>query len=41
MKPAMTHQPTPRRANLRVALTLGAFALLFYFGIYAFYVIRP
>ena len=41
MKPTLTHHPNPRRANLRVALTLGAFALLCYFGIYAFYVIRP
>jgi len=31
----------PRRANLRLALALGAFALLCYFGIYAFYLVRP
>lgn len=41
MTSASTNHSNPRRANLRVALTLGALALLCYFGIYAFYVIRP
>ena len=36
----MSHPLNPRRSNLRLALILGAFALLSYGGIYVFYLLR-
>jgi hypothetical protein len=37
----MKSVPTPRHANLRLALLLGAVALACYGGIYLFYLLRP
>jgi hypothetical protein len=36
----MKSATTVRRANLRLALLLGVFALLSYFGIYAYYLLK-
>lgn len=36
----MNRPVSPRRRNLRLALILGAFALLSYGGIYVYYLVR-
>jgi hypothetical protein len=41
MKPGTDMTSIARLTNLRLAWMLGAFALMCYGGIYAYYVIRP